>query len=67
MTKLLSDIDISRSIAVASFLELEAAARFCMCLSSASNVLRKIFSWAISMFICRHATRKKKNLFLWGI
>ncbi|KAB1204638.1 hypothetical protein CJ030_MR8G012710 [Morella rubra] len=28
MTKLLSDIDISRSIAVASFLELEAAARF---------------------------------------
>lgn len=30
MTKLLSDIDISRSVAVASFLELEAAARSCM-------------------------------------
>lgn len=28
MTKLLSDIDVSRSVAVASFLELEAAARF---------------------------------------
>lgn len=32
MTKLLSDIDISRCAAVASFLELEAAARSCMCL-----------------------------------
>lgn len=30
MTKLLSDIDISRSVAVASFLELESAARSCM-------------------------------------
>lgn len=31
MTKLLSDIDLSRSFVVASFLELEAAARSCMC------------------------------------
>lgn len=30
MLKLLSDIDISRSMVVASFLELEAAARSCM-------------------------------------
>lgn len=30
MTKLLSDIDLSRSVATASFLELEAAARSCM-------------------------------------
>lgn len=30
MTKLLSDIDVSRSVPVASFLELEAAARSCM-------------------------------------
>jgi hypothetical protein len=30
MTKLLSDIDLSRSVSVASFLELEAAARSCM-------------------------------------
>lgn len=30
MTKLLSDIDVSRSLAVASFLELEAAARSCI-------------------------------------
>lgn len=29
MTKLLSDIDVSRSVPVASFLELEAAARSC--------------------------------------
>lgn len=33
MTKLLSDIDLSRSIFVASFLELEAAARSCACSS----------------------------------
>lgn len=31
MTKLLSDIDVSRSFVVASFLELEAAARSCRC------------------------------------
>lgn len=31
MEKLLSDIEISRSVVVASFLELEAAARSCMC------------------------------------
>lgn len=31
MTKLLSDIDLSRSVSVASFLELEAAARSCTC------------------------------------
>lgn len=31
MEKLLSDIDISRSASVATFLELEAAARSCMC------------------------------------
>lgn len=30
MTKLLSDIDVSRSVVVATFLELEAAARSCM-------------------------------------
>lgn len=30
MTKLLSDIDVSRSAPVASFIELEAAARSCM-------------------------------------
>lgn len=30
MAKLLSDIDVSRSIVVASFLELEAAARSCV-------------------------------------
>lgn len=30
MTKVLSDIDVSRSVPVASFLELEAAARSCM-------------------------------------
>lgn len=30
MAKLLSDIDLSRSIVVASFLELEAAARSCV-------------------------------------
>lgn len=30
MTKLLSDIDLSRSFSVAAFLELEAAARSCM-------------------------------------
>lgn len=32
MTLLLSDIDLSRSFVVASFLELEAAARSCMCI-----------------------------------
>lgn len=32
MGKLLSDIDLSRSVPVASFLELEAAARSCRCL-----------------------------------
>lgn len=31
MEKLLSDIDISRSVSVATFLELEAAARSCRC------------------------------------
>jgi len=31
MQKLLSDIDLSRSAPVAAFLELEAAARSCMC------------------------------------
>lgn len=31
MANLLSDIDLSRSIVVASFLELEAAARSCTC------------------------------------
>lgn len=31
MEKLLSDIDISRSAPVGTFLELEAAARSCMC------------------------------------
>lgn len=31
MEKLLSDIDISRSFPVATFLELEAAARSCRC------------------------------------
>lgn len=33
MEKLLSDIDISRSFPVATFLELEAAARSCRCFS----------------------------------
>ncbi|XP_057958114.1 PX domain-containing protein EREL1 isoform X3 [Malania oleifera] len=37
MSKLLSDIDVSRSISVASFLELEAAARSCMCFPTAST------------------------------
>ena len=32
MQKLLSDIDLSRSAPVAAFLELEAAARSCMCI-----------------------------------
>ena len=32
MQKLLSDIDLSRSTPVAAFLELEAAARSCMCI-----------------------------------
>lgn len=32
MQKLLSDIDLSRSAHVAAFLELEAAARSCMCI-----------------------------------
>lgn len=49
MIKLLSDIDIARSVAVASFLELEAAARFCMYISTAS--VKKILSCAICMFI----------------
>lgn len=31
MEKLLSDIDISRSAPIGTFLELEAAARSCMC------------------------------------
>jgi hypothetical protein len=31
MQKLFSDIDLSRSAPVAAFLELEAAARSCMC------------------------------------
>lgn len=31
MEKVLSDIDISRSVSVATFLELEAAARSCRC------------------------------------
>ena len=39
MAKLLSDIDLSRSISVASFLELEAAARACTCRSTASSVI----------------------------
>ena len=34
MAKLLSDIDLSRSVTVATFLELEAAARSCMCNST---------------------------------
>lgn len=33
--KLLSDIDISRSVSVATFLELEAAARSCRCILDA--------------------------------
>lgn len=52
MMKLLSDIDIARSVAVASFFELEAAARFCMYISTAS--VKKILSCAICMFICIH-------------
>lgn len=39
MTKLLSDIDLSRSVAVASFLELEVAARSCMCHFTASSMI----------------------------
>lgn len=39
MTKLLSDLDLSRSFAVASFLELEAAARSCM---SSNQLLLRI-------------------------
>lgn len=31
MEKMLSDIDVSRSVPVASFLELEAAVRSCRC------------------------------------
>lgn len=38
MTKLLSDIEVSRCAAVASFLELEAAARACMHLPIASCI-----------------------------
>jgi hypothetical protein len=38
MTKLLSDIDLSRSVAVASYFELEAAARSCMCHCCARNL-----------------------------
>lgn len=34
--KLLSDIDLSRNVLVATFLELEAAARSCMCILCAS-------------------------------
>ncbi|MBA0599370.1 hypothetical protein Gorai_005591, partial [Gossypium raimondii] len=37
MEKLLSDIDISRSVSVATFLELEAAARSCRCYLDASS------------------------------
>ncbi|MBA0695794.1 hypothetical protein Goari_002393, partial [Gossypium aridum] len=37
MVKLLSDIDISRSVSVATFLELEAAARSCRCYLDASS------------------------------
>lgn len=36
MGMLLSDINLSRSVPVASFLELEAAARSCRCLLNAS-------------------------------
>lgn len=36
MEKLLSDIDLSRSAPVATFLELEAAARSCRCFLDAS-------------------------------
>lgn len=53
MIKLLSDIDIARSVAVASFLELEAAARFCMYISTAS--VKKILSCTICMFIHRYS------------
>lgn len=42
MMKLLSDIDLSRSISMASFLELEAAARSCMCHFNALSV-RNLF------------------------
>lgn len=52
MTKLLSDIDISRSVAVASFLELESAARSCMSLSCtkccyASNLVLDMLTFVI--------------------
>lgn len=42
MTKLLSDIDISRSIIVASFLELESAARACMSLPDSPGITLKL-------------------------
>jgi hypothetical protein len=51
MTKLLSDIDISRSVAVASFLELEAAARLCMYLSTVSSVLTKNLFCVVSLYV----------------
>ena len=62
MTKLLSDIDISRSVAVASFLELEAAARFCMYLSTSSSVLRKMFNFVLH--VCLYVYRQ--NTFWFG-
>lgn len=37
MNRILSDIDISRSALVATFLELEAAVRSCMCSSFPSG------------------------------
>jgi hypothetical protein len=63
MTKLLSDIDISRSVAVASFLELEAAARFCMYLSTSSSVLKKMFS--VVLYVCLYVCRQN-HILVWG-
>lgn len=42
MEKLLSDIDLSRNVLVATFLELEAAARSCRCILDASQRLNSI-------------------------
>lgn len=38
MNRLLTDLDISRSALIATFLELEAAVRSCMCSSSSFSL-----------------------------